>query len=64
MKYFNMSGNETFYAIQNGSLNVNTVAQVLDKKLLSLNVYYEDLSYTSIEQEPNSEFKVVLDLRF
>jgi hypothetical protein len=64
MKYFNMSGNEAFYAIQNGSLNVNTVAQVLDKKLISLNVYYEDLSYTSIEQEPNSEFKVVLDLRF
>jgi hypothetical protein len=55
MQYFGMNGSTTYAAIRLNTLSLDTVAAALDKRLLSLYVYYTDLSYTQIEQEPKME---------
>jgi hypothetical protein len=54
-QYFGMNGSTTYGAIRRNMLSLNAVAAALDKRLLSVYVYYQDLSYTQIEQEPKME---------
>ncbi len=55
MRYFNMTGTQALTAIKSGRLSLDTVAEVLDGRTLMLNVYYDDLVYTSIEEAPKME---------
>jgi hypothetical protein len=53
-----MSGNQTFSAFESNQLNVSHAQALLDKKLISLNIFYDDLAYTIIDQEPKYEIQV------
>jgi hypothetical protein len=64
MKYFNMTGGQVFNAVLAGTLSLSQVSSALDKKLVSLNVYYRNLAYTSIEQEPKTEIVDLYNLFF
>jgi hypothetical protein len=50
-----MTGEQLFEAVETKRLSLSQIAQAMDKKLLSLNIYYSDLSYTSIEEDPKTE---------
>jgi hypothetical protein len=53
-----MSGNQAFSAFESNQLNVSQAQALLDRKLISLNIYYDDLAYTRIEEEPKYEIQV------
>jgi S-adenosylmethionine:diacylglycerol 3-amino-3-carboxypropyl transferase len=55
MQYFGMNGTATYAAIMSNELNLSTVAQTLDKRLASVLIYYDELSYTKIDQDPKME---------
>jgi hypothetical protein len=48
--FFNMTSIQVYAAIESNQLNLSYVASVLDKKTLALNIYYDELAYTTIEQ--------------
>jgi hypothetical protein len=48
--YFNMSSAQALSAMQTGALSLTDVASRLDKKTLALNIFYEEMTYTTIEQ--------------
>ena len=52
-KFFNMNSTQAFNAIESGNLSLAKVSSVLDKKTLAINIYYDDLSYTVIDEVLN-----------
>lgn len=59
LELFNMTQAEIRVAIDSGKLSLDTIAQTMKKKTLSLKIYYEDLTYTLLEETAKLE---VIDL--
>jgi hypothetical protein len=57
-KTLNMDSNQVLAAYLSGQLSLNQIQKALDKKILSVNVCYDDLIYTSISQEPKYTISV------
>jgi hypothetical protein len=55
MQYFGMNGSTLFGAIKANLVPLTTVSSTLNNKLVSVKVFYRDLSYTQIDQEPKIE---------
>ncbi len=58
-QYFNKSGYELLQAALSNQIPPSEIASKFDKKLVSLNVYYDELSFVSIEEDPKTEVKII-----
>jgi hypothetical protein len=54
-KFFNMTGRELFKAVRSNKIPLSDLSRALDKRLLSLNVYYSQTAYTSIKEDPKTQ---------
>jgi hypothetical protein len=50
-----MTSQLALMALQNNQLNMSFVSQALHNRILAVNIYYEDLAFTTLDQELNLE---------
>ena len=59
-KMFNMSLNDLYEKYNNSEINSEDINKILERNLVSLNVYYDELSYTIIEELVKTELSDII----